>query len=299
MELSQHLASDAFDVFKTSNVGTRCLRRTSFKATANAQPAKPRIDRLQTPTQRSAGYDRHITIFSDQGRLYQVEYAFKAITAANITSVGVRGKSCAVVISQKKVPDKLIDPASVSYIYKLSPSVGCVMTGSIADARASVNRARGEAAEFRYKYGYEMPCDVLAKRLANINQVYTQRAYMRPLGVAQTLISLDSESGPQLYKCDPAGYYIGYKATASGPKAQEALNFFEKKLKNKDAAEGSWEEVVELAMTCLGSVLSVDFKKGEIEVGVVGAGEGEKAKEFRSLTEEEIDERLQSIAEKD
>lgn len=71
--------------------------------------------------------------------------------------------------------DKLIDPASVSYVYRLSPSVGCVMTGSIADARASVNRARGEAAEFKYKFGYEMPCDVLAKRLANISQVYTQR----------------------------------------------------------------------------------------------------------------------------
>lgn len=71
--------------------------------------------------------------------------------------------------------DKLIDPSSVSHIFKLSPSVGCVMTGSIADARASVNRARGEAAEFRYKNGYEMPCDVLAKRLANINQVYTQK----------------------------------------------------------------------------------------------------------------------------
>ncbi len=124
------------------------------------------------------------------------EYAFKAITAANITSVGVRGKNCAVVLSQKKVPvsghptialfldpnltkiqfqDKLIDPSSVSHIFKLSSSVGCVITGSIADARASVMRARGEAAEFRYKNGYEMPCDVLAKRLANINQVYTQR----------------------------------------------------------------------------------------------------------------------------
>ena len=71
--------------------------------------------------------------------------------------------------------DKLLDPSSVTYIFQLSPSVGCVMTGSIADARAAVTRARGEAGEFRYKYGYEMPCDVLSKRLANINQVYTQR----------------------------------------------------------------------------------------------------------------------------
>ncbi|CAP92023.1 hypothetical protein N7519_011171 [Penicillium mononematosum] len=250
-----------------------------------------------------SAYDRHITIFSDQGRLYQVEYAFKAITSANITSIGVRGKDCAVVISQKKVADKLIEPSSVSHVFKISPSVGCVMTGSIADARASVDRARGEAAEFRYKFGYEMPCDVLAKRLANINQVYTQRAYMRPLGVATTLISVDDESGPQLYKCDPAGYYVGYKATASGPKQQEALNYLEKKLKNKDAATGSWEEVVELGITALSNVLSVDFKKHEIEIGVVGGprapGEEGTTTGFRALTEEEIDERLQAIAEKD
>lgn len=74
-----------------------------------------------------------------------------------------------------ELQDKLIDPASVSHVFKISPSVGCVVTGSIADGRASVNRARSEAAEFRYKFGYEMPCDVLAKRLANISQVYTQR----------------------------------------------------------------------------------------------------------------------------
>ncbi|KAL9054861.1 MAG: hypothetical protein Q9162_003893 [Coniocarpon cinnabarinum] len=249
----------------------------------------------------SAGYDRHITIFSDQGRLYQVEYAFKAITAANILSVGVRGKDCAVVLSQKKVPDKLIDPASVSYIFKLSQSVGCVMTGSIADARNAVSRARQESGEFRYKYGYEMPCDVLAKRLANINQVYTQRAHMRPLGVANTLISVDDEFGPQLYKCDPAGYYAGYKATATGPKAQEATNFLEKKLKDKTCAEGTWEDVVELGITAMSSVLAVDFKKTELEIGIVGAPDqsGEPTSAFRTLSEEEIDERLQSIADKD
>ncbi|RKF58560.1 Proteasome subunit alpha type-6 [Erysiphe neolycopersici] len=251
----------------------------------------------------SAGYDRHITIFSDQGRLYQVEYAFKAITAANIMSIGVRGKDCAVVLSQKKVPDKLIDPSSVTHIFKLSPSVGCVMTGPIADARAFVERAIGESADFRYKYGYEMPGDVLAKRIANISQVYTQRAYMRPFGVACTLISLDSEFGPQLYKCDPAGYYTSYKATASGTKQQEAFNHLEKKLKNKEYADGDWKDVVELAITTLSTVLSVDFKKSEIEIGIVGGpstdGTGAASSEFRVLTMEEIDERLQAIAEKD
>lgn len=126
---------------------------------------------------------------------------------------------------------------------------------------------------------------------------------MRPLGVATTLISLDSEYGPQLYKCDPAGYYVGYKATASGPKAQEALNSLEKKLKNKDNADGSWEDVVELGISTLSTVLSVDFKKGELEIGIVGGprADGKEGTEpgFRSLTEEEIDERLQAIAEKD
>lgn len=126
---------------------------------------------------------------------------------------------------------------------------------------------------------------------------------MRPLGVAITLISVDSEYGPQLYKCDPAGYFVGYKATASGPKQQEALNYLEKKLKNKDHAEGSWEDVVELGISTLSNVLSVDFKKGELEIGIVGGprldGQGGIDSEFRSLTEDEIDERLQAISEKD
>ena len=127
---------------------------------------------------------------------------------------------------------------------------------------------------------------------------------MRPLGVAQILISVDSEFGPQLYKCDPAGYYVGYKGTAAGPKQQEALNYLEKKLKNKDYADGSWEDVVELGISTLSTVLSVDFKKTEIEVGVVGAPrsgakEGSDPTLFRTLSEDEIDERLQAIAEKD
>jgi 20S proteasome subunit alpha 1 len=126
---------------------------------------------------------------------------------------------------------------------------------------------------------------------------------MRPLGVATTLVSVDDENGPQLFKCDPAGYYVGYKGTASGPKQQEALNHLEKKLKNKDCAPGSWEDVVELGIGTLSTVLSVDFKKGELEIGIVGGPKADGSegtdREFRLLTEDEIEDRLQAIADRD
>lgn len=123
-----------------------------------------------------------ICVQSNHGCKYNVRRCSREkLRRGRITEEGSRTCCIEMWAVQTSIPnscacqDKLIDPSSVSHVFKLSPSVGCVMTGSIADARASASRAISEAAEFMYKNGYEMPCDVLAKRLANINQVYTQR----------------------------------------------------------------------------------------------------------------------------
>ena len=64
-----------------------------------------------------------------------------------------------------------LDPDSVSNIYKITDRVGAVMTGLVSDSRAQVTRLRQEAHEFRFKYGYDIPVHVLARRIADISQV--------------------------------------------------------------------------------------------------------------------------------
>jgi 20S proteasome subunit alpha 1 len=222
-----------------------------------------------------------------------VEYAFKAISSGNLTSVGVRGKDSCVIVTQKKVPDKLIDPETVTHLFNITPNIGCVGTGRTADARVYVQRARFEAADFQRKYGYEVPVDFLTKRMADIAQVSTQHAFMRPFAVALMFIAIDPELGPLLYKSDPAGFYIGYRATAAGAKEDDANNWLENKFKKKPVLDQKL--AIQMALNCAQTILATELKKTDIEVGIVSSDHPH----FRRLTEDQIEEHLIEISERD
>ncbi|CAL8074252.1 unnamed protein product [Calicophoron daubneyi] len=242
----------------------------------------------------ASGFDRFVTIFSPDGRLFQVEYSLKAVGVDGLISVGVRGDDCAVVASQLKLPDKLIERDSVTRLFRLTESTGCIMTGMLPDCRSQVHRARYEASNFKYKNGYEMPCDALVRRIGEINQVYTQSAEMRPLGCAMLAISYDQEYGkPQLYKVDPSGFVAGHRAVAVGDKQVAAMTFLEKELRKRE--NYTLDEAIEVAVKCLSHIHSMEFKPTELEIGVVSKANPV----FRKLTVEEIDNLLNVMAEKD
>lgn len=218
-----------------------------------------------------------------------MEYCFKAANSG-LTVVAVRGKESACVVTQKKVPDRLMDPSSVTHLFKVTDKIGCCVTGAMADCKSLVQRARYEAGKWAFDNGYSCPVAVLAKRMADLAQVNTQVASMRPLAVIALLIGVDDEKGPVVYKVDCAGHYLPFFASAAGPKEQEAMNFLEKRA--DEMKDMKHDQVVRTAITCLGHVLGSDFRGTEIEVAEVVGPKGV----FRTLTEDDIEAHLNAIA---
>lgn len=247
-----------------------------------------------------SSFDKFITVFSPEGSLYQVEYAFKAVKYPGLTTVAVRGKDSVIVVTQHQVPDKLMRSESITALYVITEGIGCCVTGRAPDGKHLVQKARMEASNYKYKFGVPIPVATLAKRMADKAQVFTQQAGARPMGATLTLIGMDVSDTdgslvPNVFKVDPAGYYVGYHATASGSKEIEGFAHLERR--QKQAAFNTLSEA-DAAMCALGvlqEITGVSLKARDVEVGRCTAANPK----FATVGEQEVEGWLTQIAEKD
>lgn len=170
-------------------------------------------------------YDRAITVFSPDGRLFQVEYAREAVKRGT-TAIGVRAADGVVLLVDKRVTSRLVVPTSIEKVFVLDKHVGCATSGLVADARSLVDKARVNAQLNRISYDERIPVETLVKKIADFKQSYTQFGGARPFGTALLVAGVD-DSGPHLFETDPSGALIEYHASAVGSGRVAAMEFLE------------------------------------------------------------------------
>jgi proteasome subunit alpha 4 (EC:3.4.25.1) len=208
-----------------------------------------------------AGYDRAITIFSPEGRLYQVEYAYEAVKRG-MTALGVKAADGVVLAVEKKSTSPLVEGAEK--IKRIDDHVGVAFAGLFGDARVLIDQARIYAQTHRLIYGEPIPIEMLVKRICDIKQVYTQHGGVRPFGVAFLFAGIDRK-GVHLIQTDPGGTYLRCKARAIGAGAQHALDLFIKEYRDDIRIE----DAVLLALRGLKAAMEEGFSPENIELAKI------------------------------
>ena len=173
----------------------------------------------------AAGYDRAITLFSPDGRLYQVEYAIETVRRGTI-AVGFKSKDGVVLAVEEKARNLQVSDLTQK-IFQIDDHIGVAAAGYIPDARAQVDHARFFAQSNRLIYDEPVDVEGVAKNLADMAQQFTQYGGVRPYAVALILAGVD-KNGASLYQTDPSGTYIGYHAVAIGNGSDQVNEFLEK-----------------------------------------------------------------------
>jgi len=137
----------------------------------------------------AAGYDRAITVFSPDGRLYQVEYAIETVRRGTL-AIGIKSKD-GVILAVEEKPRKLQNAEVTQKIFQVDDHIGVAAAGYIPDARSQVDNARFFAQSNRMIYDEPVEVESVAKHLADQCQQFTQYAGVRPFGVALIIAGVD------------------------------------------------------------------------------------------------------------
>ncbi|XKL61167.1 hypothetical protein PGB90_008224 [Kerria lacca] len=212
-------------------------------------------------------YDTRTTIFSPEGRLYQVEYAMEAISHAG-TCLGILANDGILLAAEKKNTNKLLDEVFFSEkIYKLNEDMVCSVAGITSDANVLTSELRLIAQRYLLQYGESIPCEQLVSWLCDIKQAYTQYGGKRPFGVSILYMGWDKHYGYQLYQSDPSGNYSGWKATCIGNNSAAAISSLKQEYKEH---EMTLKDAQALAIKVLSKTLDMTKLTSEkVEIAIL------------------------------
>ncbi len=233
---------------------------------------------MQPIQHQMMGYDRAITMFSPDGRLLQVEYAKKTVRQGS-TAIGIACSDGVILVTDKRIVDKLIVPSSVEKIWQVDSHIGATASGIISDARILIERSQILAQQ--HKVTYDSPIDIISivRDISNIKQMTTQSGGLRPFGVSILIAGVDS-TGIKLYETDPTGIYFQYKACVIGEAELEVEEILYKEYKESMAMKDGFR----LAMKALKKSLDKSFDPIRIDAAYIS----KKDKKFTRLSKEEI-----------
>ncbi|OJT12547.1 Proteasome subunit alpha type-3 [Trametes pubescens] len=177
-------------------------------------------------TSIGTGYDLSASTYSPDGRIFQVEYANKAVENSG-TAVGIRVKDGIVLAVEKLVHSKLLIPENNKRIYTVDKHIGIASAGYLADGRHLANRARDEASSYRENYRAAPTLQYVVDRVGLYVQAYTLYSSVRPFGCSTILGAVD-KTGPTLFVVEPSGVSYGYRGAAVGKGRQLAKTELEK-----------------------------------------------------------------------
>ena len=223
-------------------------------------------------------YDRGITVFSPDGRLFQVEYAREAVKKGS-TTIGLKYKGGVALIVDKRSMSKLLEPKSTEKIHDVDDYIGCATSGLVADARVLVDEARKQAQIHRVNYGENISVEMLVKKVCDYKQQFTQYGGARPFGTALLVAGTD-DLGVHLFETDPSGALVAYKATGIGSGRPAVMDLFEKEYKE----DMSFNAAIKLGLKALEAAIEEKPNAETVEIGVADVG-----KKFRRLSEAEIE----------
>ncbi len=233
---------------------------------------------MQPLQHQMMGYDRAITMFSPDGRLLQVEYAKKTVRQGS-TAIGISCKDGVVLVTDKRLVDKLVVSESVEKIWQIDDHIGSTASGIISDARVLIERAQILAQQHRVTY--DSPIDILSivKDICNLKQITTQSGGYRPFGVSILVAGVDNGQ-PKLFETDPTGIYFQYKATVIGEAEPEIEEILYKEYKD----DITMEEALRLAINALKKTLDKNYDPERIDAATISL----KDRKFKRLSKEDI-----------